>query len=96
LGAAAFAHFVAGRYDDASTWAEKALQERAYYLPAIRDLAAARALSGHQAEAKAAMDKLRRIDPAMRVATVKEWLPFRRPDDLARLVDGLRRAGLPE
>src|SRR5262249_62129148 len=36
LGAVAFAHFVAGRYDEASLWAERALRERANFLPAIR------------------------------------------------------------
>lgn len=96
LGAAAFAHFVAGRYDDASLWAEKALQERENYLPAIRDLAAANALAGRDAEAQAAIAQLRKVNPAMRVSSVKEWLPFRRPDDLRRLEDGLRKAGLPE
>jgi TolB-like protein/class 3 adenylate cyclase/Flp pilus assembly protein TadD len=96
LGALAIAHFVAGRYDDASLWASKALQERANYLPAIRELAASKALSGRESEAQAAMARLREIDPAMRVSTVKEWLPFRRPDDLERLKNGLRKAGLPE
>lgn len=96
FAAAALAHFVAGRYEDAAIWAQKALQERAHFLPAIRELAASSALAGHQAEAKSAMDKLRRLDPAMRVSNVREWLPFRRPDDLARLEDGLRKAGLPE
>jgi len=96
LGAVALAHLLAGRYDDASAWAEKALQERPNFLPAIRELAAAKALAGHHAEAQAAMVQLRKINPAMRVSTVKEWQPFRRPDDLARLEDGLRRAGLPE
>ncbi len=95
-GGIALAHFVAGRYDEASSWAEKALQERADYLPAIRELAASNALSGRDSEAQAAMAHLRKIDPAMRVSTVKDWLPFRRPDDLARLEDGLRKAGLPE
>ena len=96
MGAMAFAHFVAGRYDEASAWAEKALRERAYYLPAIRDLAAAKALSGRDSEAQAAMAHLRELAPTMRVSSVKEWLPFRRPGDLARLEDGLRKAGLPE
>jgi tetratricopeptide (TPR) repeat protein len=96
LGAVALAHFVAGRYDEASLWAAKALQERANYLPAIRELAASKALAGRDSEAQAAMARLREIDPAMRVSTVKEWLPFRRPEDLARLEDGLRKAGLPE
>ena len=96
LGAVSLAHFVAGRYDEASLWAEKALRERANFLPAIRDLAASRALAGRDSEAQAAMARLREVAPAMRVSTVKEWQPFRRPDDLARLEDGLRKAGLPE
>jgi TolB-like protein/class 3 adenylate cyclase len=96
LGAIALAHFVAGRYAEASSWGEKALQERANYLPALRDLAASRALAGQGSQARAAMARLREIAPAMRVSTVKEWQPFRRPDDLARLEDGLRKAGLPE
>ncbi len=96
LGSVAFAHFVAGRYDEASLWAEKALQERANYLPALRELAAAKALAGRIGEAQAAMVHLRKIAPTMRVSDVKEWQPFRRPDDLARLEDGLRKAGLPE
>ena len=54
------------------------------------------ALAGRDSEAQAAMARLREIAPAMRVSTVKEWQPFRRPDDLARLEDGLRKAGLPE
>lgn len=94
--AVAFAHFVAGRYEESSSWAEKSLQEKANYLPALRDLAASKVLAGRDSEAKAAMARLRELAPAMRVSSVKQWLPFRRPDDLARLEDGLRRAGLPD
>jgi tetratricopeptide (TPR) repeat protein len=94
--AVAFAHFVAGRYDESSLWAERALQERSNYLPALRDLAASKALEGRDSEAKTAMARLRELAPAMRVSSVKEWQPFRRPADLARLEDGLRMAGLPE
>jgi tetratricopeptide (TPR) repeat protein len=92
----AFAHFLAGRYDEASLWAEKALRQRSNFLPAIRDLAAATALAGRLPEARKAMARLREVDPTMRVSTIKDWVPFRRPDDLARLEDGLRKAGLPE
>jgi hypothetical protein len=42
------------------------------------------------------MLELRRIDPALRVATVADRFPLRRPEDLAALVEGLRAAGLPE
>ena len=96
LGAIAVAHFVAGRYDDASLWAAKALQERPNFLPAIRELAASKALAGRDSEAQAAMARLREVDPAMRVSNVKGWVPFRRAEDLARLEEGLRKAGLPE
>jgi TolB-like protein/class 3 adenylate cyclase len=92
----AFAHFLAGRYDEASSWAEKALRQRSNFLPALRDLAAANALAGRLPEARKAMAHLRELDPTMRVSTVKNWVPFRRPDDLAKLEEGLRKAGLPE
>jgi TolB-like protein/class 3 adenylate cyclase len=95
-GGIAFAHFLAGRYDEAALWAEKALLERPNYLAAIRELAAANALAGRLAEAQKAMAHLRDIDPALRVSTVKEWVPLRRPDDIAMLEEGLRKAGLPE
>jgi tetratricopeptide (TPR) repeat protein len=95
-GGIAFAHFLAGRYDEAITWAESALRERPNYLAAIRELAAASALAGHLPDAQKAMAHLRQIDPAMRVTTVKDWVPLRRLDDLKRLQEGLRQAGLPE
>ena len=95
-GGIAFAHFLAGRYHEAITWAETALRERPNYLAAIRELAAASALAGRLPEAQRAMAHLREIDPAMRVSNVKDWVPFRRPDDLKRLQEGLRTAGLPE
>ena len=95
-GGIAFAHFLAGRYDEAIKWAETALRERPNYIAAIRDLAAASALAGRLPEAQRAMARLREIAPTMRVSTVKDWVPLRRPDDLKRLQEGLRKAGLPE
>jgi hypothetical protein len=87
---------VAGRYNESIQWAETALRENSSDLPALRELAASHALLGQQAEAQAVMDRLRKVNPAMVVRAVKEWLPLRRPDDLARLEEGLRKAGLPE
>jgi TolB-like protein len=93
----AFAHFIAGRYDEASSWAEKALWEQTNYRTTLLIAAAASALAGRTAQAQKAVARLRQIHPASRVSTVTDWAPpFRRPDDLARLEDGLRKAGLPE
>lgn len=95
-GGIAFAHFLAGRYEEAITWAEAALRQRPTYMAAIRELAAANALAGRLPDAQKAMARLRQYDPTRRVSTVKDWVPFRRPDDLKRLEEGLRLAGLPE
>jgi len=95
-GGIAFAHFLAGHYNEAITWAEAALRERPNYLAAIRELAAANALADRMPEAQKAMAHLRKIDPTMRVSNVKDWVPLRRADDLKRLEEGLRMAGLPE
>ena len=91
----AFAHFLARRYDTASSWAEKAMWAQTNYRTPIRIAAASHALAGRLAEARKAMARLRELDPAMPVANV-EWAQLRRPEDLARLEDGLRKAGLPE
>ena len=92
----AFAHFLAGRYDEASSWAEKALWEQTNYVTTLRSAAASNALAGRLAEARKIMARLRELDPTLRVSNLKDWVPLRRPEDLARLQDGLRKAGLPE
>ena len=92
----AAAHFLAGRYDEASSWAEKALREQPDYLPALRMAAASHALPGRVAEAQKAMVRMRQIDPELRCSNLTDIVPFRRPEDFARYVEGLRTAGLPE
>ena len=92
----AFAHFLAGRYDEASEWANKALREQPNYPAATRILAASKALLGQLDEAHDAMADLRKVDPSLRVSNVSEVYPVRRPEDLAKLVEGLRKAGLPD
>ena len=42
------------------------------------------------------MRHLRKLDPVLRIANIGDWLPIRRPEDLAAFTDGLRQAGLPE
>ena len=91
-----FAHLLAGRFDDASSWAGKALREDPNYLPAAAVTSASHALAGRLEEARQAMTRLRRIDPALRMSTLKNWFPIRRPEHFASWAEGLRRAGLPE
>jgi len=59
-------------------------------------VAASGALAGRLSEAKKAMTRLRQLDPALRLSNLTDLGPCRRPEDFARWVDGLRKAGLPE
>jgi TolB-like protein/tetratricopeptide (TPR) repeat protein len=92
----AMAHLLAGRFDAASSWAEKAFRDMPSFLIAAGIIASSHALAGRMDEAQRAMQQVRALDPALRISTIKDWLPFHRPDDLAMFSDGLRRAGLPE
>lgn len=92
----AAAHLFLGRFDIASSWAEKAFQDLPSFLLVSAILAASHALAGRMAEAQRAMDHLRQLDPTFRLSNLTDWLPIHRPENLAILVDGLRRAGLPE
>jgi TolB-like protein/class 3 adenylate cyclase len=91
----AAAHFLAGRYDEASAWSEKALRGHADYLPAMRMAAASHACAGRLAEAQKTMARIRQIDPELRASRLTDVVPFRGLEEIARYVDGLRKAGLP-
>jgi hypothetical protein len=42
------------------------------------------------------MQRLRELDPTLRVSNLTDWLPIRRHQDLAIFAEGLRKAGLPK
>jgi TolB-like protein len=92
----AMAHLFAGRFDTASSWAEKAFRELPSFLMVVGIIAASHALAGRTDEARRAMQHLRALDRDLRLSNLKDWLPIHRPEDLAMFADGLRRAGLPE
>jgi TolB-like protein/tetratricopeptide (TPR) repeat protein len=92
----ACAHLLAGRYEEASSWAEKALQRRPNLLVAVREAAVGYALAGQALKAQKVMEQLRQSDPELRISNFTDWLPLRRPQDIAKYEEGLRKAGLPE
>lgn len=92
----ALAHLFAGRTDQASSWAEKAFTNLPSFLLVAVIIAASHALAGQMDDAQRAMLHVRRLDSALRISNLKDWLPLRRPEDRATLADGLRKAGLPE
>jgi tetratricopeptide (TPR) repeat protein len=89
-------HFFLGHYDEASSYAEKGFCEQPNSAFPARIVAASHALAGRLEQAQKAMARLRQIDPAFRVSHIEDLVPFRRPEDLARYEQGLRKAGLPE
>ena len=74
-----------------------ALQDNPDFQPALRQAAASNAMAGRLEQARKAMARLRQLNPALRISNLKNVLPpFRRAEDLSRLEEGLRQAGLPE
>jgi len=93
----AHAHFFLGRYDEAASWAAMALQDNPDFHPGLRIAAASNAMAGRSEQAHKAMARLRQLNTALRVSTLKECgAHYRRAEDLSRFEEGLRRAGLPE
>ncbi len=74
----------------------KGREERSHYATGPLFAAASHALAGRFAEAHNALARLHLIDPGLRLSNLKDWIALRRPQDLARFEDGLRKAGLPE
>ena len=94
--AMAAAHFLAGRYAEAFSWAEMAAREKPIFLLASATAAASGALAGRSEEAASALAQLCRLEPNVRPSNLREFFPFRRIEDLAKWEEGMRTAGLQE
>jgi TolB-like protein/class 3 adenylate cyclase len=92
----ALAHLFQGRYEESLNWAARALGHQPNWTVAMRASAAANALTGHINEAQKIMTRMRQLDPAMSVSNLKANLSYRRAEDIGRMIDGLRLAGLPD
>jgi TolB-like protein/class 3 adenylate cyclase/Tfp pilus assembly protein PilF len=90
------AHYLAGRYAEALSWAEAAARQQPNSCPVIRTLAASSAMAGRQEKAQKAMAHLRELDPGLRIANLRDLFPLRRTEDFVKWEEGLRMAGLPE
>jgi adenylate cyclase len=90
------AHFLAGRYAEALSWAEAAVRQQPNSCPALRTLAACSAMAGRQEQAQKAMVLLRELDPGLRISNLRDLFPVQRKEDSARWEEALRLAGLPE
>jgi hypothetical protein len=73
-----------------------ALQDNPDFQPSLRQAAASNAMAGRPEQAHKAVARMRQLNPALRVSTLKDVVGPWRADDLARYEEALRRAGLPE
>jgi TolB-like protein len=94
--AIAYAYFYSGNYGEASAWADRALRSRPNWPAALRVSAMSNALADRMQVAEQAMVLLRRIHPDLRIANLDQEVSLRRPEDFARYVGAMRKAGLPE
>jgi adenylate cyclase len=90
-----WAHLFAGHYDEASSWARKAALENPQWASTATVEAIAFALSGKIVEAREALARMLAITPDVRLSQ-KTAAAWRRAEDRALYIEGLRRAGLPE
>lgn len=92
----AIAQIVAGRYEAAVVEAEQSLTLQPASVPAARYKVAALGLLGRVEEARPVVRKMLADDPTLRLSTAHLRLPHLRAQDMARFIEGLRRAGTPE
>lgn len=83
-----------GRHEEAVPWLQRAARDNAAWTTSHRILAAALARLGRLAEAGEAARTLLALEPGYRIATALRL--YRPSPGRDRLVEGMRRAGLPD
>jgi len=91
----AFAEFAVARYAEGVTWARKPIERHPGHLPPYFVLIAAAGLQGETCAATEVMTDLLRLRPDFSLTWAGKNLPLT-ADIRKRLLDGLRRAGVPE
>ena len=89
----AAAHYLAGRYTEAVGYGRKALQLRSGLTNAHRIYIASLAQAGQIDEARAALARLQELQPENSIAWIELTIPYT-PGPMAKLLEGLRKAGL--
>jgi tetratricopeptide (TPR) repeat protein len=89
----AIAHYLAGRHTEAIAFGRKAVQQRAGFSGGHRIFAASLAQAGQIDEARRAVEQLKKLQPDISIAWIEANIPYK-PAAMAKLVDGLRKAGL--
>jgi adenylate cyclase len=81
------------RFEEAVATVKKALRQNPSYSPAYRCLASAFAHLGRDAEAREAAARMLEVDPTF---TISSWIARGGQTNSKLVIEGLRKAGLPE
>ena len=87
-------HFMAGRFAEAASFEQRAVQLRPHFGTAWRTFAASAGLSGKLDLAAQALAEAKRLQPGLSIEWVEKYHPIVRPEDRATYIEGLRMAGL--
>lgn len=94
-GAIAGALLFQDKYAEALSWATKGLARKNNH-HTIMFAVVANALVGNIEEARKILAQFRTLVPWMRISHFEDTFTLRRPQDMARWIEGFRLAGLPE
>ena len=89
-------HFSLGRYEDAIAALKRRLIRNPETDVSRVLIAAAHGHLGRIDEARAEWAEVMRVNPEYSLEHKRKILPYKNPADFERIVDGLRKAGLPE
>ncbi|MGE0874479.1 MAG: adenylate/guanylate cyclase domain-containing protein [Burkholderiales bacterium] len=92
---ASTAHLVGERHERAVDLARMSLRENRMHTPSLRALAVGLVLSGRIDEARATVETLRELEPALTAGGFRSRYPGRDSAHAARFADALLAAGLP-
>jgi hypothetical protein len=94
----AWAHFVAGHYEEASSWADRVLREQPDLPTALRVKAATCGLLRRPEEGRRWVERLLAVAPGTTISSMRDHhgVFMRKPGCLDAFLRGLREAGLPE
>ena len=87
------AHYLAGRYDEATGFARTALQQRQGWTGAHRIYVASLAQAGQIDEARAVLARLKELHPEMSIAWIERNVPYT-SSQMPKFLEGMRKAGL--
>ena len=90
------AHFAMEQYEEAISYFEKVIDSNPQYHDGHLALAASYGMAGRIDDAEWEAEEVLTLQPGFTLADSLRRTPYKNRDDLARWIEGLRKAGLPE